>query len=117
MFTAKVKNHRGDSLQLFPSNDYFVSIDGLTPVKANLNFSTVGVNDGSIYNSGRKENRNIVLSIKPLRNIEENRIALYKFFPLKRACSFYFKNGSRDVFIDGIARVFQEKTINFVILK
>ncbi len=102
MFTAKVKNHRGDSLQLFPNNDYFVSIDGLTPVKANLNFSTVGVNDGSIYNSGRKENRNIVLSIKPLRNIEENRIALYKFFPLKRACSFYFKNGSRDVFIDGI---------------
>lgn len=102
MFTAKVKNHRGDSLQLFPSNDYFVSIDGLTPVKANLNFSTVGVNDGSIYNSGRKDNRNIVLSIKPLRNIEENRIALYKFFPLKRVCSFYFKNGSRDVFVDGI---------------
>lgn len=102
MFTAKVKNHRGDSLQLFPSSDYFVSIDGLTPVKANLNFSTVGVNDGSIYNSGRKDNRNIVLSIKPLRDIEENRIALYKFFPLKRACSFYFKNGSRDVFVDGI---------------
>lgn len=102
MFTAKVKNHRGESLQLFPSADYAVKIDGLTPVKANLNFSTVGVNDGSIYNSGRKENRNIVLYIKPLRNIEENRIMLYKFFPLKRACSFYFKNGIRDVFIEGI---------------
>lgn len=102
MFTVKVKNHRGESLQLFPSEDYAVKIDGLTPVKASLNFSTVGVNDGSIYNSGRKENRNIALSVKPLRNIEENRIKLYKFFPLKRFCNFYFKNGSRDVFIEGI---------------
>lgn len=102
MFTAKVKNYRGESLQLFPSDDYFVSIDGLTPGKASLNFATAGVNDGSKYNSGRKENKNIVLSIKPLRNIEENRTALYKFFPLKKTCSFYFKNGSRDVFIDGI---------------
>lgn len=102
MFKATVKNSRGESLQLFPGVDYAVEIDGLTPVKTTLNFSTVGINDGSLYNSGRKENRNIVLHIKPLRKIEENRLKLYRFFPLKRAVEFYFKNGSRDVFIEGI---------------
>ena len=101
MFTAKVKNKRGDSLVLFPSRDYAVSIEGLTPGAAVLNFSAVGVNDGSIYNSGRKENRNIVLQIRPLRDIERSRIALYKVFKLKSLCEFYFKNGSRDVFIEG----------------
>lgn len=102
MFKATVKNGRGESLQLFPGVDYAVEIDGLTPVNTTLNFSTVGINDGSLYNSGRKENRNIVLHIKPLRKIEENRIRLYRFFPLKKAVEFYFKNGSRDVYIEGI---------------
>lgn len=101
MFTAKVKNKRGDSLALFPSRDYAVKIYGLTPGKASLNFSTVGTKDGSIYNSGRKENRNIVLQIKPLRDVERCRIALYKVFKLNGSCEFYFKNGSRDVFIEG----------------
>ena len=102
MFKATVKNSRGESLQLFPGVDYAVTIDGLTPGRASLNFSTVGTNDGSLFNSARKENRNIVLYIKPLRKIEENRIKLYRFFALKRAVKFYFKNGSRDVYIDGI---------------
>ena len=101
MFTAKVKNKRGDSLTLFPSADYAVSIEGLTPGMASLNFSTVGSNDGSAYNSGRKENRNIVFQIQPLRNIEKSRIELYKIFRLNAQCEFYFKNGSRDVFIEG----------------
>lgn len=101
MFTAKVKNKRGDSLVLFPSRDYAVRIIGLTPPAAALNFATVATNDGSIYNSGRTENRNIVLDIRPLRNVEKNRIALYKVFKLKKQCEFYFKNGSRDVFIEG----------------
>lgn len=101
MFTAKVKNKRGDSLVLFPSREYAVKIYGLTSGTASLNFSTVGTNDGSIYNSGRKDNRNLVLEIKPLRDVERNRIALYKIFKLKGLCEFYFKNGSRDVFIEG----------------
>lgn len=101
MFTAKVKNKRGDSLVLFPSREYAVSIAGLTPGTASLNYSTVGTNDGSIYNSGRKENRNIVLQIRPLRDVERSRIALYKVFKLNGLCEFYFKNGSRDVFIEG----------------
>ena len=101
MFTAKVKNKRGDSLVLFPSREYAVSITGLTPGIASLNFSTVGTNDGSIYNSGRKENRNLVLQIRPLRDVERSRISLYKVFKLNGLCEFYFKNGSRDVFIEG----------------
>lgn len=101
MFTAKVKNKRGDSLTLFPSADYAVSIEGLTPGMASLNFSTAGSNDGSVYNSGRKENRNIVFQIQPIRNIEKSRIELYKIFRLNAQCEFYFKNSSRDVFIEG----------------
>lgn len=101
MFKAKVKNKKGDSLALYPSNDYVVSITGLTPGVASLNYSVVGTKDGSIYDSGRKENRNIVLQIRLLRDVECNRIALYKLFKLKELCEFHFKNGIRDVFIEG----------------
>ena len=102
MFTAKVTNSRGDSLTLFPSNTYYCEIsEGLTPPKAALNYSVVGINDGSIFNSARLENRNLVLNITPLRDIESSRINLYKFFRVKQSCTFYFKHGSRDVCIEG----------------
>lgn len=101
MFTAKVKNTLGDSLTLFPSLDYAVKISGITSAKAALNFSTAGVNDGSRHNSSRRENRNIVIQIKPLRNVEKNRIALYKVFRTGKQVELFFKNGARDVFIAG----------------
>lgn len=102
MFTAKVTNSRGDSLTLFPSNLYYCEItDGLTPPRATLNYSVVGTNDGSIFNSARLENRNLVLQITPLQDIERSRINLYRFFRVKQLCTFYFKNGSRDVYIEG----------------
>lgn len=101
MFTAKVKNMLGDSLTLFPGLDYAVTISGITSAKAAVNFSTAGINDGSRYNSSRRENRNIVLQIRPLRNVEKNRIALYRVFRTGKQVEFYFKNGSRDVFIAG----------------
>lgn len=102
MYKAIIENTRGEKLQLFPSNEYVVkSIDGLTPPQTTLNFSVVATNDGSIYNSGRVENRNIVLSIAPIGNVEEGRNKLYKFFRLKQKCKFYFSN-KKEVYIEGI---------------
>lgn len=102
MYKTTVKNTKGEDLRLFPNKSYAVEIEGLTPPKAALNFANVGTLDGSVYNSGRIENRNIVLAIKPLVDVEKNRINLYRFFRVKQQVFFYFENGMRNVYIEGI---------------
>lgn len=100
MFTLKVENKKGELLNL--TDEYIIEkIDGLAPPSAAINTSTVGTNDGTIYNSARVENRNIVITARIKEPVEANRIKLYRFFKIKDWCRLYFKNGTRDVYIDG----------------
>jgi len=103
MYTAIVKNSRGESLNLSQNpNIKTLSIDGLTPPKATLNFSVIPTKDGSVFNSARTENRNIVFSLAPIYDIENSRLTIYKFFRVKQPVYFYFANGGRNVCIEGI---------------
>lgn len=103
MFSAIVKNSKGESLNLSQNpNIKTLSIDGLTPPKATLNFSVIPTKDGSVFNSARAENRNIVFSLAPVYDIENSRLTIYKFFRVKQPVYFYFANGSRNVCIEGI---------------
>lgn len=86
-------NHLGDGIKLEltkPEESGFIvkSIDGLGPVKANINTSTAGASDGSFYNSARLDSRSIVMSLKFLpignENIEDVRLRSYKYFPIKK---------------------------------
>jgi hypothetical protein len=66
---------------------FFVkSIDGLGPPKATINMTEALSLDGSMFNSARTNNRNVVLKIGYLENpsIEETRRRSYQFFPLKK---------------------------------
>lgn len=102
MFTLKIENQNGEVLDFSNNNNYdILEIQGLNPPPSALNFTTMANFDGSAYNSGRVDNRNIVLTIKIHGPAEENRINLYKYLPLKQLIRLYYTNGLRDVYIDG----------------
>lgn len=103
MFTCKIENPNGEVLELTQHEaDYqIIKIDGLNPPKAQINRSTVAGLDGSKFNSAKLEERNIVLTIRLNGDVERNRLLLYTYFRTKDRCKFYYKNDSRDVYIEG----------------
>lgn len=103
MFVAQIENSKHEILRLTQSESEFqiVSILGLNPPKAQINSSRVAGLDGSKFNSAKLEERNIVITLKLNGDIEKNRLKLYTYFNTKEWCKFYYKNGSRDVYIEG----------------
>ena len=108
MYNLSVKNTSGDVLRLTRDNNYAITgVEGLTPVAANINTSTAGINDGVVYNSARLDYRNIVLTIRFTQDVEKNRIRLYNYFQTKQLCTLYFSNDTRDVCISGYVETFE----------
>ena len=108
LFTLIAENARGDKLQLTQNPAYgVIDVSGLSPAAATVNTSVIATSDGSIYNSSRVNSRNIVITIALIQEPEINRIALYKIFKTKQFCKLYYKNGLRDVFIEGYVESFE----------
>ena len=107
MYSAKIENAMGEVLELTHNPLYIVeSITGLNPPNANINTNSNANFDGATYNSSKLNPRNIVITLLPRGNVEQSRITLYKYVKVKQFIRFYFKNGSRDVFIDGYVENF-----------
>lgn len=109
MFTASIENVKGDILTLTgnETNYQIISITGLNPPNAQINMSTIAGMDGAKYNSSKLETRQIVINLKINGDVENNRQNLYKYFPTKEWCKFYFENANRNVFIEGYAQTFE----------
>lgn len=103
MFEIKIENSMGSVITLTQQETRFqvVDVDGLNPPKAQINRSTVAGLDGSKFNSSKLEERNIVITLRLNGNVEENRLFLYQYFRTKDYCKLYYKNNSRDVYIEG----------------
>lgn len=102
MYSLKVENDRGNTLELTNNPNYTVyKIEGLNPPQATINSSVNTTTDGSSINSVRLENRNIVIYMTIEGDVEANRINLYKYFPVKKRIKLYFKNYTRDIYIEG----------------
>lgn len=101
MLDIKVKNENGELLAINQDPRYEVTVSGVSPSGATVNLSKTAMNDGAKYNSSRVNERNIVLAVYMIRDVEAARVNLYRYFPPKRRCTLYFKNGVRDVCIDG----------------
>lgn len=82
-------------------------IDGLCPPSAALNFSTIANVDGKVYNSGRINERNIVLYVKIYADVETNRNILYSHFPVGQKVRIFYRNDLHDVYIDGYVESFE----------
>lgn len=103
MFSFSVENSRGDRLNLTGNPCYTLyNITGLNPPPATLNKSVNTTAHGSKINSVRIEERNIVIYLKPERNIENSRIKIYKYFPDGEFVTVYFSNSTRNVYISGV---------------
>lgn len=108
MYSLKVENDRGNTLELTGNPNYTVfKIEGLNPPQATINSSVNTTTDGSSINSVRVESRNIVIYMTIDGNVEANRINLYKYFPVKKTVTLYFKNDSRNVYIKGVVELIE----------
>lgn len=106
--SVTVINYLGDVIELDlmnPEKSGFVvkSITGLGPSKGVINTTEVSTNDGSIYNSARKTQRNIVMQLGFLwsNTIEDARHRTYKYFPVKKLLTLIFKTDKRQCMITG----------------
>lgn len=100
-----VTNEQGETLNidLFnPASSGFAitNITGLGPVNATINTSSYATRDGSVFDSARLDNRNIVLSVIFIANdgdtIEDVRQRSYKFFPIKGKITLIIKTDNRN---------------------
>ena len=108
MYELKVKNDKGEVLNLSTSPMYqLYKVTGLQPPAVAINSSVNATTDGSTVNSLRAGTRNIVLYMTLNGDVEKSRIELYRYFPLKKRITVYFKNGSRDVLIEGYVEVIE----------
>lgn len=108
MYQCSIENEYGERLELTNNSNYTVyQIDGLDPPTATVNTSPVANFDGEIFNSAKANKRNIVIYLTIEGDCEKNRINLYRYARSRRAISFYYKNDSRDVYIDGYVESIQ----------
>ena len=103
-----VTNYRGDSLRLELAKPHLsgfavTGITGIGPGTATINTTDRATGDGSLFNSARSPQRNIVISLRYLWNntIEESRQLLYRYFPLKRKVTLLFETDNRTAEIEG----------------
>lgn len=106
--SVTVINHLNEKLKLElkrPEKSGFAvtKIEGLGPVKANINTVEVSTRDGSSYNSARTNQRNIVIYLKFLfqNSIEDVRHKSYRYFPVKKPISLIIETDNRTLGING----------------
>ena len=107
IYSIVVTNYLGDRIKLElgkPDVSGFLikSITGLGPAKANVNTTEVSTNDGSLFNSARLSQRDIVLDMVFINtvygeSIEELRQKSYKYFPLKKSVELTIETDNRYV--------------------
>lgn len=107
MYTLKIENQNGDRLELTHNPNYKVKVTGLDPVKADITTAKVANRNGVRYVSSRKQPRNVVITVYINEPVEANRIELYKYVKSKEWLRVYFKNKSRDVYVDGYVESFE----------
>lgn len=107
IYSIVVTNYLGDRIKLElgkPDVSGFLikSITGFGPAKANVNTTEVSTNDGSLFNSARLSQRNIVLDMVFINtvygeSIEDLRQKSYKYFPLKKSVELTIETDNRYV--------------------
>lgn len=108
MFNLTVENFSGERLELTNEVDCeVVGIDGLTPPSANIVTSQIALMDGTKFNSATVNQRNIVIHLQLVHNVEEMRIKLYRYFRIKQYCKIYYSNRHREVYCEGYVETFE----------
>ena len=108
MYTFKVQNSAGETLELTHNAAYGITnIDGLDPPDVVINTTHNVGYDGEEFNSAYIQPRQITVTMAINSPAEGNRIRLYRYFRQKEAVRVFYKNGTRDVYIDGYVQSMQ----------
>lgn len=106
--SVTITNFKSETLKLTLTNPeesglIIESIDGLGPSKATINSTELATMDGSIYNSARQEERNIVMYLIMMFSptIEDARQKVYRYFPLKKLVKIQIETDNRYVETEG----------------
>lgn len=111
MFELRLENKAGDIVNINDESRYVVlSCTGLNPPSASIFTAKSPNRKGSKHKGSTLDERNMIITIKLLGDIEENRIALYEWVNTENYVKIYYKNGKRDVYIEGYV---QECPIDF----
>ena len=89
------------------SGFFVAGITGLGPPKADINTTRKAGSDGSVHNSSKVESRNIVITLiyytdnENRNSVEDLRHLTYKYFPIKKNITLYFRTDTRRASITG----------------
>ena len=107
MYELIAQNKYGEQLKMTNNPRYVITdVDGLYPPEGTINTTQVANTDGSVFNSSRINDRVITITMAINAPAEANRILLYRYFKTKYPVRLYYKNGTRDVYIDGYVSKF-----------
>ena len=102
MFSLKLENEIANIVDINDNVNYVVlAVSGLNPPAASIFTSKSPNRKGVKYNGSTLNERNIVITIKILGDIEANRNALYAWMDTEQYCKVYYKNGLKNVYCEG----------------
>lgn len=106
-----ITNYRGESVEykiegvdVYKNNGLLITeIEGLGPAGADVIFTKLVSTDGSLFNTSRLTERNIVIhaNFTWVNTTEEARLSSYKFFPLGKKVSIYVETDNRKAVTSG----------------
>lgn len=107
MYTLIAENKYGEWLEITNNPCYVITdVDGLYPPEGTINTTQLANTDGSVFNSSRINERVITITMAINAPVEVNRLLLYRYFKTKYPVRLYYKNGMRNVYIDGYVSKF-----------
>lgn len=102
MFELQLENESANIVNINDGVNYqVISCTGLNPPSASIFTAKSPNRKGVKYNGSTLNERNIVLTIKILRDIEANRNALYDWTDTEQYCKIHYKNGLKNVYCEG----------------
>lgn len=97
-YTLMIKNALGEEFELSHDTENIIieKVEGLDPPPVDVN-TAYSPTDGTSFRSAHAQQRNIVLHLALVGDVEAQRLRLYKMFTPKKALTLYFANHLRDV--------------------
>lgn len=97
-YTLKIINAVGIEYELSHDTDNIIieKVEGLDPPPVDVN-TAYSPTDGTSFRSAHAQQRNIVLHLALVGDVEAQRLRLYKMFTPKKALTLFFSNRLRDV--------------------
>ena len=103
MFDFELENESGNIVNINDGVKYIVvpPVSGLNPPSATLFTSKSPNRKGSKHNGSTLFERNIIITIKFLGDIEKNRNDLYAWVDTEQYCKIRYRNGVKNVYCEG----------------